>query len=125
MYAHIPLMLKTLEKKKGREMLAEARGKIVALVNVITIANIMGRKTIDNKYSTCQNTQQGFKQIISTLLYRDLYVMYSVRILKSPFRDPYLDNSVMFWTYIDLKSLPFKISQNGKKQPLQIVKITI
>ena len=39
-------MLKTLEKKKGREMLAlaEARGKIVALVNVITIANIMGGK---------------------------------------------------------------------------------
>ena len=78
MYAHIPLMLKTLEKK-GREMLAEARGKIVALVNVITIANIMGRKTIDNKYSTCQNTQQGFKQIISTLLlYRDLYVQCSL-----------------------------------------------
>ena len=79
MYAHIPLMLKTLEKKKGREMLllAEARGKIVALVNVITIANIMGRKTIDNKYSTCQNTQQGFKQIISTLLlYQDLYVQF-------------------------------------------------
>ena len=45
-------MLKTLEKKKGREMLAEARGKIVALVNVITIANIYGGKTIDNKYST-------------------------------------------------------------------------
>ena len=70
-------MLKTLEEKEGNR----ARGKIVALVNVITIANIMGRKTIDNKYSTCQNTQQGFKQIISTLLlYQDLYVQFPISV---------------------------------------------
>ena len=65
---------KDIIEEAGESRETNARGKIVALVNVITIANIMGRKTIDNKYSTCQNTQQGFKQIISTLLYRDLYV---------------------------------------------------
>ena len=40
-------MLKTLEEGRGsreRERGEKARGKIVALVNVITIANIYGEK---------------------------------------------------------------------------------
>ena len=63
MYAHIPLMLKTLEAKKERKGEEGARGKIVALVNVITIAYtgivVKGEgKTIDNKY--CVKTQREF-----------------------------------------------------------------
>ena len=37
-------MLKTLEEGRGSREREKARGKIVALVNVITIANIYGGK---------------------------------------------------------------------------------
>ena len=56
MYAHIPLMLKTLEEGRGsRERERGGRRpeeKLLPWLMLLQLLTFMGRKTIDNKYST-------------------------------------------------------------------------
>lgn len=53
MYAHIPLMLKTLEEGRGsRERERRPEEKLLPWLMLLQLLTFMGRKTIDNKYST-------------------------------------------------------------------------
>ena len=54
MYAHIPLMLKTLEEGRGSREGGRERPeeKLLPWLMLLQLLTFMGGKTIDNKYST-------------------------------------------------------------------------